>query len=691
MRGSRIQLFATAWLVAAVMIGIHGASAADDLADVIAALSAPTMAGNAHDVEAFEFGYGNARFTISGEVEGVLGAGHTVGFAFRGDASVEITIRPGPFHQANLTTLKDEGKAKDTKNGVFRTDVTSGVFFTNRMPEGMFSGEDSTSTRLAETLDRSVERWGQTRYSGLDHMLAPFVLDPPEQPVVAAVLWDGNDDTVFIFDPVEGHQEVYGRLRKSSGVGGSFHWVDVILEQPAGVELKSRPEPRLVQTAIDLELVSVDNEHATEVTTTTVQAGPEPVQVLAFSLLNGRSERYRPWDDQEVAITVTRVTDDRGREVEFSHKYNDLLINLPEPLPPGGSTTLTVEAEGGFLKNFSGDSYLVLGNMAYLPQLPIYDTAATFHSVVKVADPFIPAACGRTVRRWTEDGLNCVESMEERPIAFPFVIVGKFVVSEKSQAGYDIRIFSYATAKKRGAKNLIRNGLAILDYYSNGMEPFPYNELEVVEIPYYRHFFWQAPAGLVEITSEGLSPLSGDSSDLNTIIKRYASKGQNSRYAHEIAHQWFGNLISWGTPYDNWISESFAEYLSFLFMTEVAKDKGKAKVQFREWQTDVNECSEYASIYGASALNGDSIHARCYTQLLYGKGPYVLHALRHDMGDANFKKMLYFLTTQAAKKPGMKVITEDIVQFASALGGTDYHSWFDRYVYGIEVPDASFE
>jgi hypothetical protein len=649
------------------------------------------MAGNAHDVEAFEFSYGHAGFTMDAEVEGVLGAEHTVGFAFKGHAAVEIRIEPGPFYQANMTTLKGEGRAKNTENGVFRTEVSSGVFFTNRVPDGLFSGEDATSTRLAATLDRSVERWGHTRYSGIDHMLAPLVLDPPDQPVVVAILWDGNDDAVFIFDPVGSRHEIYGGLRKASGVGGSYYWVDVLVDQPAGVDVTSRPEQRLVQTAIDLELVSLDNVNATEMTTTTIRAGSEPVQTFAFSLLNGRSERYRPWDDQEVAITVNRVTDDSDREVEFSHKYNELLVHLPEPLPPGGSTTLTVDAEGGLLKNFSGDSYLVLGNMAYLPQLPIYDTAATFHSVVKVAEPFIPAACGRTVRRWTEDGLNCVESMEERPVAFPFVIVGKFVVSEKSQEAYAIRIFSYATAKKRGAKNLIRNGLAILDYYSNGMEPFPYHELEVVEIPYYRHFFWQAPAGLVEITSEGLSPLSGDSSDLNTIIKRYASKGQNSRYAHEIAHQWFGNLISWGTTYDNWISESFAEYLSFMFMTEVAKDTRKAKVQFREWQTDVDECSEYASIYGASALNGDSIHSRCYTQLLYGKGPYVLHALRQDMGDANFKKMLYFLTTQAAKKPGMKVITEDIVQFASALGGTDYHSWFDRYVYGIEVPDASFE
>ncbi|MEE4272384.1 MAG: M1 family aminopeptidase [Thermoanaerobaculales bacterium] len=667
-----------------------GPAAAAELAPALASLAAPTMAGNAETVDGVQVRYGNTVFTLDGEVEGVLGAEHTVGFAFKGRGTADITIEKGPFEQANLTTIQDDVGGKAASNGVLRREFEGGVFFTNQIPAELFTGEHVTSSRLADIVDRSVERWGQTRYTGLDHMLAPTVFEDVDVPVVAAILWHGSDDAIFIHDPIDQKQEIYGRLKKASGVGGSYHYLDLIVQQPAGRGVASRPEHRLLQTAIDLELVSTDNENATEITTTTLRVGPRPVRLVTFSLFNGRSERYRPWDDQEFPVTVSSVLDGAGNALEFSHKYNELLILLPEALDPGEQVELTVTAEGGFLKNFSGDSYLVLGNMSYLPQLQIYDTAATFRSVVKVKEPFIPMACGKTVRRWVENGMNCVESIEDKPISFPFVVVGKFVVTETRKGNFDVRIYSYASAKKRGAKNLTRNGLAILDFYSNGMEPFPYQELEVIEIPYFRHFFWQAPSGLVEITSEGLSPLSGDSSDLNTIIKRYASKGQNSRYAHEIAHQWFGNLLSWGTPYDNWISESFAEYLSYLFMSEGAKDKTKAKVQLNEWETDVKECSEFSSIYGAAALNGSSAHTRCYTQLLYGKGPYVLHALRQDMGDANFKKMLYFLTTQAAKKPGMKVITEDIIQFASAISGKDYHPWFDKYIYGLEVPPKTW-
>ena len=34
----------------------------------------------------------------------------------------------------------------------------------------------------------------------------------------------------------------------------------------------------------------------------------------------------------------------------------------------------------------------------------------------------------------------------------------------------------------------------------------------------------------------------------------------------------------------------------------------------------------------------------------------------------------------------MKVITEDLIQFASAITNRNYRDWFGRYVYGTEVP-----
>ncbi len=657
------------------------------LQGTLSSLMQPTLAANTTEVENYTLRFGNTVFSLTGHVESVLGAGETVGFAFKGDGRGATTLVDGPFRQANLTTIKDEGEAKSLQGSNFTFTFSGALFFTNAVPEDLFSSELVTDTALSGVLTRSVDRWHDTRNPALDHTLAPFIFQPGTDPTMIAVLWQGNQDSLYRCAMTDAGEEEFGVLKKvPSETGLSFHYLDTFIHQPARLDLAQRPVPDIEQIAIDLELVSPDNVKANETVTTKLIAGRNGVRLVTFDMLNGRDENPVDWDDRSHPINVTSVRTTDGANLEFSHKYDQLMVLLPAALNKGQTIEMITKVDGALLKNFSGDAYLVLGNMSYFPQLDIYSTRASFHSIVKVREPYIPIACGRTVRRWTEDGSNCLESLEERPIAFPFVVVGDFVVEQRQEDDFDVRVYSYGGAKKRGAKKLIQNGLAVLSFYSNGMEPFPYHELEVIEIPYYRHFFWQAPAGLEEITSEGLGALGGESSDINTYIKRAASVGQNSRYAHEIAHQWFGNIIGWATPYDNWLSESFAEYLSYLFMSEGAKDKRKAKEQFDSWVTDTKECSDVSSIYGAAALQGDRDSRQCYTQLLYGKGPLVLHALRQDMGDAKFKHMLRLMTTAAAKKTEFKMITDDVIFFANAITKKDYRPFFNRYVYGTEVP-----
>ena len=153
---------------AVAILFIASAATGGVLQPALDSLAEPTMAGNAENVQGIEFRDGNTVFTIDGEVEGVLGAEAVVGFAFKGAGTMATTIPSGPFHQANLTTIKDEVGGKSVSNGVFTDEFEGAVFFTNRVPEELFSGDNVTSSRLADIVDRSVERWGQTRYTGMD-------------------------------------------------------------------------------------------------------------------------------------------------------------------------------------------------------------------------------------------------------------------------------------------------------------------------------------------------------------------------------------------------------------------------------------------------------------------------------------------------------------------------------------------
>jgi len=655
---------------------------AGSLDDSLKKMKRPVLGNEVHRLDHFKIEMGGTRFELDGAATLLMADTDTVGFVFSGQGSVETRIADGPFHQANLSNLRELISPAAAKKGDYDDTFDGAVFLLNWLPEGLLDGPTAgEKEKLEKVLANRLDAWSLSPYSGLDHLLAWELYNRLPGKSALVLMEGGRRNLAYSLDEAVEKVERLTIWKRARGPK-KVYFMSPLIMQGAAFDPATRPSPELMLTSIDLEMNSSDNEMLDETAQLEVRAGKYGLVLLRFNLLNGRSKGFDFWNERDDPFVVDSVTGPDGKALQFSHRYDELLVMLPELLGPGERVKLKVHTKGKLLKNYYGDNYTVLGNMAYFPQLATEATEAPFHAVVRVREPWTALACGKNLRRWKEGELNCLESREEKPVSFPFVIVGKFQESEVEKAGYDLKVYSYAGAKKRGTKNLQRNGLAILDFYSHGMVPFAYGELELVEIPYYRHFFWQSPAGIVEITSEGFNPVASDSSDVNSLIKRYAKKGQNARLAHEIAHQWFGNLASWATPYDNWLSESFAEYLSYMFMSMGAKKSSKAKEQLHQWKIDTDECSEKSSIYGAAAL----AFGNCYTQLLYGKGPYVLHALRHEMGDEKFTKMLFFLT-KAAEDKKLKVTTEDVIRFASAIGGKDYRPFFDRYVFGTEVPE----
>ncbi len=644
----------------------------------LASFREPQLGGEAVSVTELSLGVGHIAFTLTGQIRAVVAADEVVGFTFSGTGSATIRVLRGPFFAGNVTTLKERLGAKLDDQDRYHHSFTSALILTDRLPKELPT-EVAADGGSLENLGGHLNRWQDSNRRGIDHYLAITRLNKLTGNLLASL--EGGDENVVYRCDATGSPFEQLSVWKRYTEGTLLYYQIPVLHQPVEQDLKARPRHPFRQTRINLELTSADNVSVEEKSTTEITSASDGLQVLWLGLVNGRSEMYRRWDEQDDKLVVKSVCDASGARLEHSHRYNELLVRLAKPLAAGEEVTLVVEAAGPLARNYERDSFFVFGNFDYFPQADTTQTHAPFHVVVKVKPPYVAVACGKTVRRFQEDGLECLESSEERPVESPFVIIGDFKKVEKQEKGYDVKVYSYVMGKEKSGTRLLRNGMAVLDFFSSGMEPFAYSELEVVEIPYFRHFFWQAPAGLVEITSEGFNPFGGASDWLS----RYLSRGQNARYAHEIAHQWFGNLVGHEGEHDTWISESFAEYLAYMFMTEAAGEKAKAKEQLQEWQQDTKECADKASVYGAATLLGAGEHDWCYSGLLYGKGPLVLHALRQEVGDETFKKLLYFLTAQAAKK-NLKATTEDVIQFVNALTKQDYHPWFDRYVYGTEVP-----
>ena len=169
------------------------------------------------------------------------------------------------------------------------------------------------------------------------------------------------------------------------------------------------------------------------------------------------------------------------------------------------------------------------------------------------------------------------------------------------------------------------------------------------------------------------------------------NRGVNAMLAHEVAHQWFGHE-TWPRDgwLDNWLTESFAEYFAGLAMGW-AESNVKAKVGMRgfkemhaEWWRFAREVEGLGTIRGANRLSGD-LGWNYRVDLLYNRGPLVLHQLRTLVGDQRFQSIVKEWLGSAAKGPSD---TSALARAAGKVLRQDMGWYFDQWLDQTTIPEV---
>jgi aminopeptidase N len=119
--------------------------------------------------------------------------------------------------------------------------------------------------------------------------------------------------------------------------------------------------------------------------------------------------------------------------------------------------------------------------------------------------------------------------------------------------------------------------------------------------------------------------------------------------AHELAHQWFGDLITAQSGKHHWLQEGFATYYALLAEKEIFGD-----------DYFYNELYDYA-LQLRNAVKTDTIpvmHEKASSLSFYKKGAWALHTLREDIGAKNFQKAV---KTYLKKYQYKNVITDEFL------------------------------
>ena len=377
-------------------------------------------------------------------------------------------------------------------------------------------------------------------------------------------------------------------------------------------------------------------------------------------------------------ITVSNVLLD-GDSVFFYHSNDLLQIPISASLEVGQLVTVTIFSESGPAVNRDDQGFnwdYENGQRAIWTNSQPYaardwwpsvdyprDKADSVDIVVTLADYMTVASNGRLISVLeNEDNTKTWHWHVGHPIATYLVSLSIYQFYEWGDVYVDanndtlpIQFYTYSHPDNPDPSYLTTNYRMLpemITLYADQFGPYPFMDEK------YGHAEWGESYGMEHQTLTSMG------------------NPTERRVAHELAHMWYGDMITCYSYHHIWLNEGFARYAEALWWEHHYGPAGyREKMEAFEYYgggTIYVEDPETESIFGLS--------------LSYNKPAWVLHMLRHMVGDDTFFEILQ---TYAAD-PEFKYKTATTEQFqmvCEEVSGLDLDNYFQQWIYGSGHPN----
>jgi aminopeptidase N len=144
--------------------------------------------------------------------------------------------------------------------------------------------------------------------------------------------------------------------------------------------------------------------------------------------------------------------------------------------------------------------------------------------------------------------------------------------------------------------------------------------------------------------------------------------------AHELAHQWFGNSLSVRDWRHVWLNEGFATYAAMLWQ--------EGRDGHAVYRTEMNKLAQ-EELHGPIFMTDVTDSKKLFGAVTFDKGAWVLHMLRHVMGDRQFFDALRAYVAEYSYR---NVSTEDFRAVCERAYGKSLEWFFAQWIYGVSRP-----
>ncbi|MEO9969045.1 MAG: M1 family metallopeptidase [Hyphomonadaceae bacterium] len=168
--------------------------------------------------------------------------------------------------------------------------------------------------------------------------------------------------------------------------------------------------------------------------------------------------------------------------------------------------------------------------------------------------------------------------------------------------------------------------LRIQEEYFN--YPYPYGKLDLIAAPDFAYGAMENAGAIIYRESALL---------INERTSLGQKRGALTTHAHELAHQWFGNLVTPKWWNDIWLNEAFATWMSYKTMHAYDPDGGfdRSPIQRGIGAMGADALASARQIRNPINANGDILSA--FDGITYSKGGHVLSMYENYLGESEFR------------------------------------------------------
>ncbi len=253
--------------------------------------------------------------------------------------------------------------------------------------------------------------------------------------------------------------------------------------------------------------------------------------------------------------------------------------------------------------------------------------------------------------------------------------------------------------------SLAREVNSAIIFFEKFNGPFPFPSLAVSQIP---GTFGQGWPGLLYLSTFSFLPR--ETQQRVGINPSSQEAYTDIMPVHEVAHQWWGNVVGWSSYRDQWMDEGLAVYLSLLYAdSQKIPDRALMTWLTRYRKTLITKPPDAALAPGdvGPVVMGTRLSSSRspdgYDAVVYYKSAWIFHMLREMLREPNshdpderFITLLHTLLTKYAQKPLstrqlQKEVEAVMTRKMDLEGGRSMEWFFQEYVYGTGIPRYKVE